>query len=110
MLVGILAALRLAPSPLAKAHANVLAEAVAPLLASTTALSAHLLRQATHAHFGRALHELVAALAGDTAPGPLHECIGRVLATGATSGADACSGVVAVARHLCRYSGERAAA
>jgi hypothetical protein len=110
MLVGIMAALRLAPSPLAGRHANLLAEAVAPFLASTTDLSAHLLRQATQGHFGRALHELVAALADDTEPGPLHERIGRALASGATSGADACSGVIAVVPHFYRYSGERAAA
>jgi hypothetical protein len=109
-LVGILAALGLAPSTRAATHAAVLARAVEPLLASTTELSAHLLRQAARGFFGRALHELVSALADDTAPGPLHERIDRVLASGATSGADACAGVLAVAPHFYLCPGERAPA
>ncbi len=60
---------------------------------TTTDLSAHLLRQAARGLFGRALHELVSALADDTAPDALRESIARVLAIGATSGADACAGV-----------------
>ncbi len=71
-------------------------------------LSAHLLRQAARGLFGRALHELVSALADDT--DLLRERIDRVLAIGATSGADACTGVLAVARHFCFHTGERAAA
>ena len=110
VLVGMLAALRLAPSTQAAAHAAILARSVEPLLASTTDLSAHLLRQAARGLFGRALHELVSALADDTAPDPLRERIARVLAIGATSGADACAGVLAVAPHFCLHTGERAAA
>ncbi|MEO8924011.1 MAG: DUF2877 domain-containing protein [Caldimonas sp.] len=110
VLVGILAALRLAPSTLAATHAAVLARSVEPRLGSTTDLSAHLLRQAARGLFSRSLHELVSALADDTAPGPLHERIDRALAIGATSGADACTGVLAVAPHFHCHPGERAAA
>lgn len=109
-LVGMLAALRLAPSTQARTRAVILARAIEPLLASTTDLSAHLLRQASRGCFGRALHELVAALADDMPSRALQERIDRVIATGATSGSDACAGVVAVAPHFYRYSGERAAA
>lgn len=109
-LVGMLAALRLAPSMRAQTHAAILARAIEPLLASTTDLSAHLLRQAARGYFARALHELVAALSDDTAPGSLHERIDRAIATGATSGADACAGVIAVAPHFYLDPGERAAA
>lgn len=110
VLVGILAMLRLTASTLAATQAAILARSVEPLLASTTDLSAHLLRQAARGLFGRALHELVSALADDTAPGPLRERIDRALASGATSGADACTGVLAAARHFHLHSGERAAA
>jgi hypothetical protein len=108
MLLGMLAALRLVPSMPAAAHAAILARSIEPLLASTTDLSAHLLRQAARGLFGRALHELVSALADDT--DPLRERVDRVLAIGATSGADACTGVLAVASHFCLHTGERAAA
>jgi hypothetical protein len=109
-LVGMLAALRLAPSATAATHEAVLARALEPLLASTTDLSAHLLRQATQGLFGRALHELVTALVDDGPGDVMPERIGRALATGATSGADACIGVLAVAPHFYFDPGERAAA
>lgn len=110
VLVGILATLRLTPSAWVATQAAILARSVEPLLASTTDLSAQLLRQAARGLFGRALHELVSALADDTAPGPLRERIDSAIAIGATSGADACAGVLAAARHFHLHSGERAAA
>ena len=100
VLVGIFAGLTLAPSTQAVAQAQVLARALDPHLASTCDLSAHLLRQASRGLFGRALHELVSALAADTPPDLLHARIDRVVKVGATSGADACAGVLAATRHL----------
>jgi hypothetical protein len=68
------------------------------LAARTTTISAHLLRQAARGHVPRAVAQLLLALLrGDEGPS-LDAALARVLATGATSGADACMGIVTAAR------------
>lgn len=96
VLVGILAVVTAAPSVSAPATA-ILRRALLPLLPTTADLSEHLLRQAARGQIGRDLHELIQALAGDTAPEQLREAARRVVETGATSGADTCEGLLAFA-------------
>jgi hypothetical protein len=89
-IVGILAVLhRLGPH---NAVAPLVA-ALTPLLDRTTAISAHFLRLAMRGAFTEALVDVVDAVA--TTDGPTDVQIRRLLATGATSGADALAGVVA---------------
>lgn len=77
-----------------------LAGALAPRLRTTTDLSRHLILQAARGRPGGALHALGHALfAGVTGTG-LRAALDPVLATGATSGADACLGLVAACRSL----------
>lgn len=80
------------------AAARALAAAIVPRLPATAEISAQLLRQAADGHFGRAVHELIAALVCAPAPHALTHAVRRLLAAGATSGADTCLGMAAAAR------------
>ena len=93
VLVGLLTALGIRYTALRER----LARALAPALPTTTSLSRHLIEEAALGLPGRALHELVAALLSGA---QLAGATDRVLATGATSGADAALGLVAGCRHL----------
>jgi Protein of unknown function (DUF2877) len=98
VLVGILAVLS---SPLsgdagAEAH-QAMRSAVERLAPRTTALSSHMLRQAACGLLGRMPHDLVGALAGGSTD-ELDRAIRSIEATGATSGADVCMGVVEAAQ------------
>lgn len=75
-----------------------LASAVEPLLHTTTEISGHLLRQAARGLPGRALHDLGQALGEGASHERTSTALQRVLATGATSGADASLGVAAAFR------------
>jgi hypothetical protein len=110
VLVGVLAVLmRPSADGRARASASALCRALDEVPASTTSVSLELLHQARSGHVGRALHELVLALAEGPTDEHLRSAATRVVDTGATSGADACAGVLAAARlHL--LPTERAAA
>ena len=99
VLAGILAVL-LSPrsGPRGASAAATLAASIRPLLLTTTAISGHLLRQAADGLLGRSVHELISALVDDPPPGQLRAAVRRVVATGATSGADVCAGILAAAR------------
>ena len=98
VLVGILAVLASPHSGAAGARAaQSLCCSMLPLLPTTTDISGHLLRQAAEGLFSRAVHELVCALIGDADPQRLRDTIQRAVETGATSGADACMGILACA-------------
>lgn len=98
VLIGMLAVLHSRCSGAAGSVAAVrLARLIAPLLPTTTDISAHLLRQAMNGLFGRSLHELMLALTGDPPRPRLIDAVRQVVETGATSGADACVGVIAAA-------------
>jgi len=87
-----------------------LRDAMAPLLAGTTDISAHLLRQAASGCVGRRVHELILALIEDPKLPSLRARVHDVLETGATSGADLCAGLVACARVLLLTREEKVAA
>ena len=88
VLIGILAVLRSPLSGAAGAEAaDALRRALLPLLATTTDISGHLLRQAASGLFARNVHELIGALLGDPTPSQLNDRVARVIDTGATSGA-----------------------
>jgi Protein of unknown function (DUF2877) len=111
VLVGILAVLTSPHSGIAGARAaESIGRALHPLLPTTTDLSGHLLRQATKGLFGRDLQELVNALIGASAPQRVSEKVRRVVATGATSGADACAGLLAFAPSYFASGNERVSA
>ena len=111
VLVGVLAVLSSPHSGAAGAEsAESIGRALVPLLPTTTEVSGHLLRQATRGLFGRDLHELVAALIGASSPGELSTQVHRVLETGATSGADACEGLLAFAPFCFAARNERVSA
>jgi len=111
VLVGVLAVLTSPRAGTAGARAaESLGRALRPLLPTTTDLSGHLLHQATKGLFGRDLHELVNALIGASTPRQLSEKIRRVAETGATSGADACEGLLAFAPSYFASGNERASA
>jgi hypothetical protein len=75
-----------------------LVHVLAPALASTPDVSRHLLTQAARGLPARALHDLGAAVVLG-APDPiLEDALQVVLATGCTSGADACMGLTAACR------------
>jgi len=77
-----------------------LTSALAPILSSTPDVSRHLLTQAARGLPSRAIHDLGAALV-EGAPDPvLQSALQVVLGIGCTSGADACTGVIAA----CRFS------
>jgi uncharacterized protein DUF2877 len=86
-----------------------LARALTPVLASTPDVSRHLLTQATRGLPSRALHELGAALVGNAAEPALDGALQVVLGIGCTSGADACTGMIAACR-LVFLTAERHAA
>jgi hypothetical protein len=111
VVVGILAVLATpAAGQAGAAAARSLNEAMQPWLAGTTDISAHLLRQAARGWVGRSVHELIAALIEDAPPQVLQAAVHRVVATGATSGADLCAGLLACARAFLVTHHERAAA
>jgi hypothetical protein len=110
VLVGILAVLSSPLSGAAGAEAHqAMRRTVEGLAPRTTALSGHMLRQAARGLTGRMPHDLVGALAG-AAPDELDRAIRCMEATGATSGADVCMGVLEAARaFLCSGAYEAAA-
>ena len=99
VLVGILAVLS---SPLAgdagAQAAQAMRRAVEGLAPRTTALSGHMLRQAARGLLGRMPLDLVTALAGGLAADEFDCVLRNMPATGATSGADVCMGVLAAAQ------------
>jgi hypothetical protein len=109
VLVGILALLK-SPHSGAAEPADALRRSLLPLLPTTTDISGHLLRQAADGLFGRTVHDLVAALIGGCAPEHLRQAVQRVVAAGATSGADLCVGMLACAPSVLLSHDERAAA
>jgi len=101
VLVGILAVLSSPSSGAAGAMvAESLGRAILPLLWTTSDVSGQLLRQAIKGLFSRDVHELVLALLGNPAPEQFLNLIRRVIETGATSGADTCMGLLAVAPYF----------
>ncbi|MFN0128587.1 MAG: DUF2877 domain-containing protein [Verrucomicrobiales bacterium] len=101
VLVGILLLLTSgAAGPEASRAASRLVSALAPVLATTTDISRHLLDQAARGLPGRTLHDLGRALVEGAPHSVFADALSRVLATGSTSGADACMGLVAA----CRYA------
>jgi hypothetical protein len=110
VLVGILAVLS---SPLAGETGAQAAQAVRcaveRLAPRTTAVSAHMLRQAARGLLGRMPLDLVGALAGGSAD-ELDCAIRSIAATGATSGADVCMGVLEAAQAFMRSGAYEAAA
>jgi hypothetical protein len=111
VLAGVLAVL-LSPysGHAGRAAAGRLRRLLPPLLPSTTDLSAHLLRQAADGWTSRPVHELIGALVRDSGRAGLTLAVQRVVATGATSGADTCMGVIAAASAFLAANVERAAA
>lgn len=101
--VGVLAVLqRAAPPASAAAPLARMAATLPSLLHRTTPISAHFLRLALRGAHTEHLVDLVDAVARDGAPSPAQ--LRRVLATGASSGADALVGVVAALAHLAARS------
>lgn len=95
-IVGILAVLhRCAPPAVAAGPLDTLSAALAPVLDRTTAISAHFLRLALRGEFGERLVSVVDACCSPSGADPA--AVDRLLATGATSGADALAGVTAAA-------------
>jgi hypothetical protein len=93
-LVGMLAVLhRLGRPDRAESLLAAVSAALPPLLWRTTPISAHYLHLAIRGVFGQALLAVVDGVADEAGPSP--DALGRLLATGATSGADALAGVVA---------------
>lgn len=99
VLVGILALLTSGAAGAAGAQsASRLARALTPVLATTSDVSRHLLRQAARGLPGRALHDLGRALVEGAPREIFLAALALVLDTGATSGADACMGFAAACR------------
>jgi len=93
-IVGVLAVLhRCALPSVAADPVDALTTAVPPLLERTSPISAHFLRLALRGELGERLVSVVDACCTPTGPDPA--AIDRLLATGATSGADALAGVIA---------------
>lgn len=109
VLVGVLAALTAVDDPAAAGRRRRLMDALEPLLPGTTQVSAHLLRQASRGLLGAALHRLRCVLLARSAPTDVDAAVARVLAIGATSGADAATGLLAGLPTSSRLT-ERAAA
>ena len=111
VLVGILAVLSspLAGDAGAEAH-RAMGRAVERLAPRTTALSGHMLRQAARGLLGRMPHDLVGALAGGLAADEFDCALCSIAATGATSGADICMGVLEAAQAFLRTGACKAAA
>jgi Protein of unknown function (DUF2877) len=111
VLVGIFAVLTASPSGAAgAAAARSLDQMMRPLLPGTTDISMQLLRQASRGLVGRAVHELICAISGETNLQALRIAIQRVVETGVTSGADTCMGLLAFAPSYFLSDDERAAA
>jgi Protein of unknown function (DUF2877) len=111
VLVGIFAVLTASRSGAAgAAAARSLEEMMRPLLPGTTDISMQLLRQASRGLVGRAVHELICAISGETNPRAPHAAVQRVVEMGATSGADTCMGLLAFAPSFLLSDDERAAA
>jgi hypothetical protein len=111
VIVGALAVLTSPHSGMAGASAaEALGRSLRPLLSTTTDVSGHLLRQASNGLFCRDVHELLSALIGAPSPRELSEMVRRVIETGATSGADACEGLLAFAPSYFAFGNERASA
>jgi len=109
VLVGILAVLASPQSGTPGARAvQSLCRPLLRLLPTTTDISGHLLRQAANGLFSRAVHELVCALIGDADLQQLRDTVQRVVETGATSGADLCTGMLASAPLLLAHDGRAA--
>ena len=106
VIAGVFSVLDVAGGEAAEA-ARSLRLALRPLLATTTDLGAHLLRQAAAGLFSRAVHELLAALIGGGDLQRLHDALRRVVAAGATSGADLCAGLLAAAPRFLLRRDER---
>jgi hypothetical protein len=100
VLVGILTVLTSGAAGPAVSPAARLSDALAGVLHSTSDVSRHLLTQAARGLPGRALHELGKALCEGAPDHVLAGALESVLATGSTSGADACLGLAAA----CRFS------
>ena len=101
VLVGVLTVLRSGAVGDAGARAGSrLVASLLPHLEATTELSQHLIRQAARGLPGGALHALGEALFEGSNGTRLMRALDAVLATGATSGADACLGLVAACRSL----------
>ena len=100
-LIGLMAGLRAWPEMLRKSElttdqaCSLIAEAAAP---RTTTLAAALLQTAAGGMFAAPWHELAAALASGTAA-KVNRAAGRILAIGATSGADALAGFTSPYRY-----------
>jgi hypothetical protein len=98
VLIGILAVLTSPCSGIAGAKAAAaIGRLIDRLLPTTTTVSGHLLRQAVKGLLSRPLQELISALVGNSGPEEFVGAIKRVVDTGATSGADACMGMLACA-------------
>jgi hypothetical protein len=111
VLVGIFAVLTASRSGTAgAAAARTLDEMMRPFLPGTTDISTQLLRQASQGLVGRAVHELICAISGETNLQPLRAAVHRVVEMGATSGADICMGLLAFAPSFFLSDDERAAA
>jgi hypothetical protein len=94
-LVGILAALHLSPDDTdGSGVARRLASALASHLGGTTDISRHLLLQAARGQITRTLHDLGHRLHAPRSAHDLQNALNAALDVGATSGADACLGLV----------------
>jgi hypothetical protein len=109
VLVGVLAVLKSPHSgPAGARTADLFGRLLLPLLPRTTEVSGHLLRQAARGWFSRDLDELVEGLTGSASANELSERARRVCDAGATSGADACEGLLAFAPGFFRTHSEGA--
>ena len=96
VLVGILAVLTTpAAGPAGAAAAGAIGGALASFLPATTFVSRHLLHQAGGGMFARPVVDLVSALIGGSMGAALDAAALRLVAIGATSGADTCMGILA---------------
>jgi hypothetical protein len=95
-LVGLLAAFdRLAVGPVERQFFDALATAIGARVGATTAIAAHFLKLAVRSQWVEALDGLLDALVCERQASLVDIAITRVLETGATSGADTLSGVLA---------------
>lgn len=111
VLIGVLVVLKSPCSGLSGARAaESLCRELPGWLPATTEISGHLLRQAASGLFSRDVHELLRALVAGAPSTDLENIARRVIATGATSGADLCTGLCACARAwVATFAGKAAA-
>ncbi len=110
VLVGILGVLgSAAAGPASVSSRSRLIGALAPVLASTSDVSRHLLDQVARGLPGSALHDLGRAVIEGAPDAVLANALDALLDTGCTSGADACMGLAAACR-LVFFTIDRAAA